>query len=182
MTVLGFGFLSYLAWTGKNYFIAWVALLTACAAIGFLLYNKPPARIFMGDVGSTLLGFLAGALSLLGVHQGLFDLWVPVLIFSPFIVDATVTLLRRLLRGAKVWQAHREHYYQRMVLLGWSHGKTVLAEYLLMSACGLSAVAYDRAGEGVRLALLLAWLLIYFALAFSVRIVEQKRLQTGLAA
>lgn len=176
MTVLGFGFLSYLAWTGKNYFIAWMALLIVCAAIGFLLYNRPPARIFMGDVGSTLLGFLAGALSLLGVRQGLFEIWVPVLIFSPFIVDATVTLLRRLLRGAKVWQAHREHYYQRMVLIGWSHRRTVFAEYLLMFACGLSAVAYNRAGETTRLALLLAWLFIYFALALSVRMVEHKRL------
>ena len=67
----------------------------------------------MGDVGSITLGFLAGSLSLWGISQGLFDIWVPVLIFSPFIVDATVTLFRRLLRGEPVWKAHREHYYQR---------------------------------------------------------------------
>lgn len=175
MTVVGFGFLSYLAWAGNHSFMALMALLTAVAAGGFLLYNRPPARIFMGDVGSTLLGFLAGALSVFGVHRGLFELWVPVLIFSPFIVDATVTLLRRLLRGAKVWQPHREHYYQRLVLLGWTHRKTVLAEYLLMLACGLSAVVYQRAGDGVRLGLLLAWIVIYAALAICVRVAEGRK-------
>jgi UDP-N-acetylmuramyl pentapeptide phosphotransferase/UDP-N-acetylglucosamine-1-phosphate transferase len=128
----------------------------------------------MGDAGSIMLGFLAGSLSVVGVHQGLFDLWVPVLIFSPFIVDATVTLLRRLFRGEKIWRAHREHYYQRLVLAGWSHRKTVLAEYCLMIFCGLSAVAYIRARELTRLAILLTWILIYIALILAVRRVERR--------
>ncbi|MEI2772631.1 MAG: UDP-phosphate N-acetylglucosaminyl 1-phosphate transferase [Candidatus Competibacter sp.] len=58
---------------------------------------------------------------------GLFPFWVAILVFSPFIVDATATLLRRLLRREKVWEAHRTHYYQRLVLLGWGHRGTVLA-------------------------------------------------------
>lgn len=174
MSVLGFGFLSYIAWSTGQSFMTWLSLLTVGAAAGFLLYNWPPAKIFMGDVGSILLGFLAGALSVMGVHQKEFDLWVPVLIFSPFIVDATVTLLRRLLRGKRIWQAHREHYYQRLVLLGWSHRKTVLVEYCLMLACGISAIIYRRTGEGARLAILLAWIVIYCALMLSVRIFERR--------
>ncbi|MCA1602328.1 MAG: polysaccharide biosynthesis protein, partial [Acidobacteria bacterium] len=173
MTVLGFGFLGYVARDG-NSLVPLLAVLTVGAAGGFLLHNKPPARIFMGDVGSIMLGFLAGSLSVIGMHQGLFDFWVPVLIFSPFIVDATVTLLRRLFRGEKIWQAHREHYYQRLVLSGWSHRKTVLAECCLMISCGLSAVAYIQAGESARLAILLTWVLIYVALILGVRRVERR--------
>jgi hypothetical protein len=100
---------------------------------------------------------------------------VPVLIFSPFIVDATTTLFRRLFRGERIWQAHRQHYYQRLVLLGWSHRKTVRVEYCLMLACGASAVAYTRAGASDRLTLLVAWLLIYLSLAFCVRQAESAR-------
>lgn len=173
MTVLGFGFLGYLAWTGGDNFVAVLSLLTVGASGGFLIYNRPPARIFMGDAGSTLLGFLAGTLSVLEVHRGVFDFWVPLLIFSPFVVDATTTLLRRLFRGEKIWQAHRQHYYQRLVLLGWSHRKTVLMEYCLMVACGLSAVLYTRVGANERLALLAIWLLIYLSLAFCVSRAER---------
>ncbi len=175
MTVIGFGFLSYLGWSGGHSFIAMLSLLTAGAACGFLYFNKPVAKIFLGDVGSIPLGFLVGALSVHGIHQKLFDVWVPVLIFSPFIVDATVTVLRRLLRGEKVWHPHREHHYQRLVLLGWSHRKTVLAEYVLMISCGLSAVVYKSAGESSRLSILLGWTLIYTLLAFGVRFAEQRK-------
>lgn len=174
MAVLGFGFLSYLAWQGGQSLTAILSFLAVGAAAGFLVYNKPPARIFMGDVGSTLLGFLAGAVSVFGVAFGLFDLWVPVLIFSPFIVDATATVLRRLFAGKKIWQAHREHYYQRLVLLGWSHRKTVLAEYCLMIAGGVSAVLYTKLNEASRLMLLIGWALVYLALAQAVRFVERK--------
>jgi UDP-N-acetylmuramyl pentapeptide phosphotransferase/UDP-N-acetylglucosamine-1-phosphate transferase len=142
---------------------------------GFLVFNWPPARIFMGDVGSTFLGFLAGVLSVRGVRDGLFDFWVPVLVFSPFIVDATLTLLRRLFRGERIWQAHREHYYQRLVLLGWSHRKTVLAEYVLMLACGGSAVFYQQAGPRLRLLVLLSWVIIYTALGLGIRLLEQRK-------
>jgi UDP-N-acetylmuramyl pentapeptide phosphotransferase/UDP-N-acetylglucosamine-1-phosphate transferase len=93
----------------------------AAAAAGFLCFNFHPARIFMGDVGSVPLGFTAGALGLVGWRSGAWPLWFPLLVFAPFILDATVTLLRRALRGEKVWQAHRSHYYQRMVQMGLGH-------------------------------------------------------------
>lgn len=182
MAVIGFGFLSYLAWTGGSSFIALISLLTVGAAGGFLLHNKPPAKIFMGDVGSILLGFLAGTLSVMGIHYRLYDIWVPILIFSPFTVDATVTLFRRLLRGEKVWQAHLEHYYQRLVLMGWSHRKTTLVEYCLMLACGTSAVVYSRVSEDVRLGLLLMWVLIYIELVLAVSLAERRSKKRKMAA
>jgi UDP-N-acetylmuramyl pentapeptide phosphotransferase/UDP-N-acetylglucosamine-1-phosphate transferase len=175
MSVFGLAFLGLLAWTGGAHFVASLALLAVAAVSGFLIFNWPPARIFMGDAGSTFLGFLVGVLSVWGIRDGLFDLWVPVLIFSPFIVDATITLLRRLLRGEKVWHAHREHYYQRVVLLGFSHRKTVFAEYGLMLACGSSAVIYQQAGPRLRLIALVAWAIIYLALALGIRVAEQRK-------
>jgi UDP-N-acetylmuramyl pentapeptide phosphotransferase/UDP-N-acetylglucosamine-1-phosphate transferase len=104
-----------------------------------LLFNFDPARIFMGDVGSIPLGFLAASLGLVGIQREVWPLWFPVLVFAPFIVDATVTLLRRAWRREKIWQAHREHYYQRLVQSGWSHRKLALHEYALMAAISASA-------------------------------------------
>lgn len=110
------------------------AAAIAGAALGFLLLNFHPARLFLGDAGSIPLGFMAGALGYWGWRTGVWPIWFPALVFSPFIADASVTLLRRLLRGEKFWQAHREHYYQRMVRSGMGHGRTALYWYLIMLA------------------------------------------------
>lgn len=140
MAMAGFGFLGIAGWLAGSQIYALYCGVVSIAALGFLLYNFPPARIFMGDVGSATLGLLAAALSLWGIKQRLFPTWFPLLAFSPFIVDATVTLLRRGLRGERVWQAHREHYYQRLVQAGWGHRKTVLVEYVLMISAGGSGM------------------------------------------
>lgn len=175
MSVLGFGFLGYIAWGAGQRLITSLCVLTVVAVAGFLVYNWPPAKIFLGDVGSILLGFMAAALSVMGIHQKRFDLWVPVLIFSPFIVDATATVFRRLLRGEKIWRAHREHYYQRLVLVGWSHRRTVLAEYCLMIGAGISAIIYARSIESTRLFILVSWMALYALLAIAVRMVERRQ-------
>ena len=94
----------------------------------------------MGDVGSIPLGFLAGALGVLGWREGVWPLWFGGVVFAPFVVDASVTLVRRILRGERVWQAHRSHYYQRLILSGWTHRRTALAEYALMLACASIAI------------------------------------------
>jgi len=137
MAVIGFAMLAWLGQADPGF--AAFNLTIAAASAGFLAYNFPPARLFLGDTGSTALGFLAAASSLWGSQTGLFPFWAALWVFSPFIVDATVTLLRRLLRGERVWEAHRSHYYQRLVLLGWGHRRTVLVEYALMLACAGSA-------------------------------------------
>jgi UDP-N-acetylmuramyl pentapeptide phosphotransferase/UDP-N-acetylglucosamine-1-phosphate transferase len=140
MALAGFGFLGWaghLAGAGSYALYCW---MICAACLGFLIFNFPPARIFMGDVGSATLGLLAAALSLWGVRLQLYPAWFPLLVFSPFIVDATVTLLRRALRRERVWQAHREHVYQRLVQAGWGHRRTVLTEYALMAAAGGSGL------------------------------------------
>ena len=174
MTVIGFSCLSVSAWIGQDVSLATLTLFIAASAGGFLVYNLPPARIFMGDIGSISLGFLAGAISVVGVHSNVFDVWVPILIFSPFIMDATVTLLRRLCAGKKVWLPHREHYYQRLVLCGWGSKKTMWVEYALMSVCGSAGLLYTVVGDPGRLVVLCIWVLLYVSLIAGVRIVEQK--------
>ncbi|MDM8545659.1 MraY family glycosyltransferase [Candidatus Venteria ishoeyi] len=140
MAVFGFGGLALLGALAGDSVFALLNSLIVAACLGFLVFNFDPARIFMGDVGASLLGFLAAALSLWGSQLSLFPLWVALLLFSPFIVDATVTLLRRGWRKQKVWQAHRTHYYQRLVQAGWGHKKTSLYAYALMAFCLLCAL------------------------------------------
>ncbi len=173
MATIGFSALAWLGWANAGF--AAFCLIVAAASAGFLVHNFPPAKIFLGDTGSTALGFLAAAFSLWGAKDGLFPFWVALLVFSPFIVDATVTLLRRLLRGEKVWEAHRSHYYQRLVLLGWGHRRTVLTEYALMLACAGFALLAVRLPPVGQISLAMAWGLIYGFLMWGVGRLEQRR-------
>jgi len=176
MSVIGFSFLGLAGWHAGDLPFMSIALCIAAASAGFLLFNFPPARIFMGDVGSATLGLLAGALSWQGWHAGLFPLWFPVLVFSPFIVDATVTLIRRGIRAEKLWQAHREHYYQRLALAGWGHRRTVLLEYLLMLGVGISAMLMLIWKQGVVIGLMF-WAIMYLILG--IRAERYLQIQAG---
>jgi len=141
MAAIGFGALALAAIWGGAPGLAMLCASIAAAALAFLRFNFPPARIFMGDAGSIPLGFLAAVLGILGVQQNLWPWLFPLLVFSPFIIDTSVTLARRGLRGEKIWQAHRSHYYQRVVLLGASHRQLALAAYMLMLASAALAFA-----------------------------------------
>lgn len=165
MSLSGFGFIGLSGFIQGDYFFALLAWTVAAASAGFLLKNFPPAKIFMGDVGSATLGFLVTAFSLWGIRSELFNLWFPLLVFSPFILDATITLIRRALKGEKVWQAHCGHYYQRLALAGWGHKKTVIYEYVLMLLVGLSAIAMLYWSEAVVVGLGI-WAVVYALLAY----------------
>jgi UDP-N-acetylmuramyl pentapeptide phosphotransferase/UDP-N-acetylglucosamine-1-phosphate transferase len=141
MAAIGFGALALAAWLGDAPGLAAFCAAIATAALAFLRFNFPPARVFMGDAGSIPLGFLAASLGILGAQQNVWPRLFPLLVFSPFIVDASVTLARRALRGEKIWQAHRSHYYQRVVLLGATHRQLALAAYALMLAMAALAFA-----------------------------------------
>lgn len=173
MALFGFGALALLGWQKGDAGFALANAVVVAAAGGFLTGNFPPARIFLGDLGSASLGLLGATLSLVGSQRGLFPLWVAWLAFSPFIVDATWTLLRRLVRGERVWQAHRSHHYQRLVLAGWSHRKTVLWSYLLMAACAATAVAARDMSASDQWFLLAAWAVIYIFIGFKTRLAER---------
>ncbi|GAA0402987.1 glycosyltransferase family 4 protein [Pseudomonas veronii subsp. inensis] len=92
--------------------LAWAPLLLSFAVAGFLYWNFPPAKIFMGDAGSGFLGVTLGIFSLQAAWASPSLIWVWVILMGVFIVDATFTLIRRLVRGDKVYEAHRSHAYQ----------------------------------------------------------------------
>jgi UDP-N-acetylmuramyl pentapeptide phosphotransferase/UDP-N-acetylglucosamine-1-phosphate transferase len=140
MSVIGFGAFAAAAHLAGHVALATLCIALAAASAAFLTHNFHPARIFLGDVGSIPLGFLAGALGVLGWRDDVWPLWFPVLVFGPFIADATVTLVKRLVRGERVWRAHREHYYQRMVRMGLGHRMTAWVAYGAMLGCAGAAL------------------------------------------
>lgn len=164
MALFGFAVFSLQATAMGDAAFASLNAVIAAAALGFLLFNFHPARVFMGDAGSIPLGFLAGLIGFIGWINGVWPAWFPVLVFSPFIVDATLTLLKRLVRGERIWLAHREHYYQRLILLGHGHGKTAWLEYGLMFAVGMSALWGAGRPSMDQAALLGGWAIIYIVL------------------
>lgn len=164
MAVFGFGSYAFLAWQAGNAPIAGASLAIGAAALGFLLFNFPPAKVFMGDAGSIPLGFLAAAIGLLGWQQTLWPLWVPLVAFGPFVVDATVTIGKRILRREKIWQAHRTHYYQRLVQSGWGHRRTAIAAYGLMAFSAIVAAAGAQQSQTIQYVCVAAIALIYVVL------------------
>jgi Fuc2NAc and GlcNAc transferase len=124
--------------------------MLAAGAAGFLGLNWPPARIFMGDVGSTFLGFSFGAWALVamtGARGRLTPLvWIAALF--PFLFDGTYTLLRRVLRREPFYQAHRSHLYQRLVQAGWTHRKTTLLYATLAAWSSVWTVLHNGYGIG----------------------------------
>lgn len=177
MAVFGFGTLALLGYLAGSPAYAIAAAVVAAGAGGFLPFNFPPARLFMGDVGASSLGFLAAFFILLGERLRLFPLWLGLVVFSPFVVDATWTLGRRALKGHIPWRAHREHFYQRLVQAGWSHRRTTLLSYLLMLNCSACAVlAFGSSARGVQ-GLLLGWLAaVYLAIIAYVNARERRPL------
>jgi UDP-N-acetylmuramyl pentapeptide phosphotransferase/UDP-N-acetylglucosamine-1-phosphate transferase len=168
MALFGFAAYAAAAWLANEVALTTLCASVAAAAAAFLLFNFPPARIFMGDAGSIPVGFLAAAVGVLGGDRGHWPLWFPVLVFSPFIVDATATLGKRLIRGEKVWRAHREHYYQRMVRSGLGHRHTALIWYGLMLAAAASALAALNMSGEQQVLVLVGWLAVYVLAALAV--------------
>jgi UDP-N-acetylmuramyl pentapeptide phosphotransferase/UDP-N-acetylglucosamine-1-phosphate transferase len=126
------------AWFVGSFAAVGLGLTLAGAALGFLAWNWPPARVFLGDVGSVPLGF---ALGWLLIGAALDGAWAAALILPAYYwTDATVTLMRRLARGEAVWRAHRSHFYQRAVQGGMGHAEA--ARHVLSTNLALVAFAY----------------------------------------
>jgi len=145
------------------------ALLAAVTA-GFLVWNWQPAKIFMGDVGSTLLGFTMGVFAVYYQNEGVASILIWIMLTSLFWFDATLTLYRRWRNNEKLSQAHRKHAYQRIVQAGFSHQKTVLygiSINFLILLLVLIAIKYP---ELTLVMLLVNLLLLYYI----VRLVDQK--------
>ncbi|MBK5937931.1 glycosyl transferase [Halochromatium roseum] len=173
MASIGFAGLALLGFNAGDLTFAALCALVASASAGFLTGNLPPARIFLGDVGSSSLGLLAAGLTLWGASAGLFPLWIGWLIFSPFIVDATWTLLRRAKQGERLWDAHRSHHYQRLVLAGWGHRRTLVWALALMIAATASAIAANRLTSLEQWQLIGGWAVIFLLIHLRVGLAER---------
>ncbi|MET0567879.1 MAG: hypothetical protein ABWZ74_02280 [Hyphomicrobiaceae bacterium] len=165
MAVFGFGAYAVAGHAAGVADLAVAAAIVSGAALGFLIWNFDPARIFLGDAGSIALGFLAAVIGFLGWERGVWPCWFPPLVFSPFVLDATVTLLRRALLGEDLWRAHKSHYYQRLVRMGWSHRRLSLSAYALMAVAAISALVMRNAPPPIVTALLSTWGIAYVVIA-----------------
>ena len=141
-----------------------LGLVLAAACLGFLPYNLPRARLFLGDVGSHALGYGVAALGLMALAEGIATPWQLLLLPSAFLLDAGLTLLSRLARRQAVWRAHRDHLYQRAISHGASH-TGVCAFYAGWTGLAI-ALALMVAGAGERLQLVV--LLVILALGASI--------------
>lgn len=174
MAAIGFLFYALLSAMALDIYLMSLCLVLASASAGFLAFNFPPAKIFMGDVGSVLLGFSLAVVSLLAHQRNTAPLWVGVLIFSPFIMDATVTVLRRAATAERFWRPHKSHYYQVLVQ-SFGHRRTVLMEYALMFLVGASAVVAAHSATPVQQAVLCFWAAAYITLMLGIEIKYRKR-------
>jgi UDP-N-acetylmuramyl pentapeptide phosphotransferase/UDP-N-acetylglucosamine-1-phosphate transferase len=137
--------ITYLA----NSFVFWIALAIAAGSLGFLGHNWHPAKIFMGDVASTFLGYSFAVMPLMAANAEGDALMLGTLLMWTFIMDAGVTFIRRALKRENVFAAHRTHLYQRLVIGGYSHAK-VSALYIVLTFIALFLAS--AWGDGSRLA------------------------------
>jgi len=115
------GIAGFILFGGDHFLILIVAIL------GFLVWNWHKAKIFMGDVGSTLLGYTVAVFTIYYANQEATNFWVWIILFGLFWFDATLTLFRRYKNREKLSQAHKKHAYQRLNQSGWAHDKVVIS-------------------------------------------------------
>jgi len=129
-----------------QYFFGLIGVLFAASSLGFLFYNWPPARIFMGDVGSAFIGFTLAVLPVIATQRNPRLMVAGTLFVWPFICDTTFTLVRRMINKESIFEAHRSHIYQRLVIAGYSH-RFVTLIYMGLALIGtvLALLWYKRA-------------------------------------
>lgn len=134
-------FMCAIAWDQNSYFVYITSYALIASVAGFLVFNFPPARIFMGDVGSTFLGFVFATLAVIGASFdfGRLSFYVVPLLLFHFIFDTFFTFTRRLLRGEKIYLAHRSHLYQLLNRIGYSHRSISIYHWGVTVAQGVGA-------------------------------------------
>lgn len=161
---LGWMWLSSASGHWGNSFVFWIALSISAGSLGFLGHNWSPAKIFMGDVASTFLGYSFAVLPLLSADKGGDALMLGTLLMWAFIMDAGVTFIRRAIKREKVFSAHRSHLYQRLVIGGYNHA-TISSLYILLTLlAGMLSYLWARgsaiAPAFIFLGLPLIWILL----------------------
>ena len=165
MGAIGFAAYGVAALDGDASAGAAPALFALSAAIvPFLAVNRPRASMFLGDVGAVPLGFIAAAFAVTAVFGRWWPAWFPLLVFLPFVADATLTLARRARRRERLWEGHRNHFYQRLHQLGAGHGGTLAAYATVMAATAVTALACRRWAPAAGWWALAAWIAVVIML------------------
>ena len=136
--------------------LTFVAALVAGCSLGFLAINAPPAKIFMGDAGSLFLGFILSGLVLVGTVKLNIPFWLLALPLYNFIFDPVYTLIKRVVRGEKWYEAHRSHLYQRLIATGRSHRKVTLIEITMAAGLGVLSLLPDATFPVVQVGIVIA--------------------------
>ncbi len=144
-----------------EYYVAVIGVALMGACFGFLPYNFNPAKIFMGDTGSTFLGFILASLSIIGVFKSyaVISFAVPLLIMGLPLFDALFAMIRRVSKGQSPMQADRGHLHHRLIDMGFSQKQSVFILYIISGILGLSAIVLAESGS-LRAMLLLASVLV----------------------
>lgn len=159
----------------------WLAFPLAGACLSFLSVNWSPARVFLGDVGSLPVGLLLGALAVLVSRGEPAGFAAAFLCLGPFLFDTAYTLVRRALRGERLFSAHRSHLYQRLVIAGWSHARTSLVYGAWTILSGGLGVLYVGAGAALRGAILAVAALSGAGMVLVTVGTERRRVRHGAA-
>lgn len=169
MAIFGFGTFAILAFLKGEDGFAFANLVIVVAVLGFLIFNLPPSKIFMGDVGSTVIGMFVALFTLWADYRDIFPVYLSVIIFTPFMLDSTVTLIKRALRREKLMEAHCTHYYQRLVLSGLGHKKTLVIEYTWMGLCSLVSIVLFKV-DNINIQISVLGVFVLACLIFLIRI------------
>lgn len=153
-------FMCAIAWSQNSYFVYITSYALIASVAGFLVYNFPPARIFMGDVGSAFLGFTFATLAVIGAtfDFGRLSFYVVPLLLFHFIFDTLFTLIRRAVRGEKLHLAHRSHLYQLLNRMGYTHRAIAIYHYAVTIAQGVGALLLVGLPPSNRLAVFVPFL------------------------
>lgn len=176
--VAGVGW-AILGWLGQHTLLLILGGILSSASLGFLRHNWPPARIFMGDVGSAFLGYSFAILPLMLDTPKL--PMVGLLLVWPFVFDTMLTIIRRFRKGENIFTAHRSHLYQRLVIAGYSHQRVALTYIGLAAVGGVLAIAWYLNLPGSGVVVVLAILLFAVALWQTV-LVKERRIAKNIAA
>jgi UDP-GlcNAc:undecaprenyl-phosphate GlcNAc-1-phosphate transferase len=157
--------------TGVTSLIGIYAII-AGSLLGFLRFNFPPARIFMGDMGSTFIGFMFAVCAVAGARTGI-PAFVTILLLGGVLGDAVLTLGRRIAGRERIFSPHRTHYYQRLTSLGLSHKQVTLLEYLFAILLGGSALLAFHGDRIFITSIALIWLAVFLWAVVKIRSMEQ---------
>ena len=172
------GFLAAIALLSGNMFVFTASILIFGAVLGFLPHNFPRAKLFMGDGGSNFLGFVFAALAVIGNQSeaGHIPFIIPVILLNMFLLDAGITLIKRIPKGKDWLKPHREHVYQRLVKLDYSHVQVTILYSILNIILGVLAYLVYQSNELIALVITVGSFIPYFLLALITKRIEQKRL------